>query len=161
MLEYKPSTRMIKTDLAIAATMRKYFKDMGFKSKYRSRNVTHALLILKTLEVTYQTIEQFIFIPKSEDLMDKLGRLGYNPLPITTDELTANKLCTIMYNEEYNVAFHLYESEYAAPIKLAVDIATQAKSNDKLQIFLAGVKVLMSSKSLISAAQVKKQMLLG
>jgi hypothetical protein len=111
--------------------------------------------MLKTLEVQYYIIDQYVFIENSRELEERLSRLGFKIIDSKMDgEL--NKYTTVMYDDEYNVAFHLFPSQHAPSVKTAWRIANESKSNDTFQIFLAGLKVLTAD-----IQPKKKEILMG
>jgi hypothetical protein len=131
----------------------------NFNKSWDVRNLQNAEVMLSTLEVPHEKLGQYIFLESSPELIAKLYRLNFEELELDDFPSILNEYTKTFYNNQYNIAFNLYEPQFEHPIKYAMEIAVL--SHSKISIMLASMRVLLPQYDNSKKQQVTKQLLMG
>ena len=116
-----------------------------FAYTWRKRNLKHSEVMLKTLEIPYESFYQYIFVEESHELHSKLERLGFRQLSEVSD--VVHRYTHAMYNPEYNVVFNLYSPANEHAILDAIEIASRSMVESPLKVLFAAMRVLLSKET--------------
>lgn len=118
---------------------------LKFKDSWNKRNTKNVPVLLLALEVNYKWFHSDVFIIKTEELEQKLARLGFTKVtPKTEMTNVLQAFCLIMHNTEYNVAIHLVDSKYMPILIQSLNIVKGTTSNYHMDvaIFISAVTEL-------------------
>lgn len=128
------------------SSVKQSISDFKFANVWSKRNTKDTLVMLKTLEVEYDILEQYVFLENTTELKDKLIRLGFAPLHALGSEPPAfTKYTTTLYNKEYNIAFNLYDPRYRTAIKNSIAITKLSNTLLPIHVMVASIQVLLDT----------------
>lgn len=82
-----------------------------FNLKWHDRNKQYGEIIVKTLEVDAILFQDYIFVEATPEILKKLDKFDFIPVTGFKHESLIKKFSCTVYNDKYNVAISLYNSD--------------------------------------------------
>jgi hypothetical protein len=97
-----------------------------FNEKWKDRNKQYGDIYTQLLEVDALCIQGFIFVEATPEIVAKLDNLGFTLVEGFAHEQIIKKFSCTVYNEKYNVAISLYNTETKSAILTAHKIVNDS-----------------------------------